>query len=179
MHMHPTGCIRTIQETLPIIMKNILSIILIFHFGVYNFNYSDVIIGTWRVKKTVNLRTLKEDKEITRCNFKQIKTENGTGYPDRTFKVNGDYVDYYTANYKEYGKWEIADNNLVLNHILEKKNTDSNKELLNVLKSNNLIFKEENGFYYLQPTEIKIKSINKNRIQLGTDSVYTIYKRVK
>lgn len=157
-------------------MKNILSIILIFHFGVYNFNYSDNIIGTWRIKKTVNLRTL---KEITRYNFKQIKTENGTGYPERTFKVNGDFIDYYTADYKEYGKWEIVDNNLVLNHILEKKNTDSNKELLNVLKSNNLIYKVENGFYYLKPTEIKIKSINKNRIQLGTDSVYTIYKRVK
>ena len=69
--------------------------------------YTELIIGTWEFDKTCDLRTDAEKNEFEEITWCPPYTENGTGYPTRTLKNNGDYVDFFTSEHIEYGKWEI------------------------------------------------------------------------
>ena len=68
---------------------------------------SELIVGTWRFYETCDFRTDEEKKEFVEVDYDSFETENGTSQPDRTFKLNGEYQDYYTKDNIEYGKWKI------------------------------------------------------------------------
>ena len=73
--------------------KILLTIILTFQIGllVAQKTQSELIIGTWRFEKECDLRTEKEKSEFVEVDIVPIETENGTGYADRTFKVNNEF----------------------------------------------------------------------------------------
>ena len=70
--------------------KILLTIILSFQFAILNAQktQTELIIGTWRFEKVCDLRTEKEKSKYVEPKIDPIETDNGTGSPDITFKIN-------------------------------------------------------------------------------------------
>jgi hypothetical protein len=162
-------------------MKNRISIIFLLIIGISNAQekYSELIIGTWKFDKTCDLRTEEEKNEFEEIPWCPPVTENGTGYPERTFKKDGEYIDYFTAEHIGNGKWEIKNGKVILKSRISKQNAESKKELIERFLKKGLISKESDGFYYQKTIEISIKYLTKNRLEFGNEKVYSIHKRIK
>jgi len=162
-------------------MKNRILIIFLLTIGIINAQekYSELIIGTWDFDKTCDLRTESEKNEFAEIPWCPPYTENGTGYPTRTFKNDGEYIDYFTSEHIEYGKWQIKNEKLILKSRISKQNAESRKELIERFLKKGLISKESDGFYYQRPIEIDIKSLTENRLEFGNEKVYSIHERNK
>jgi len=141
--------------------------------------YSDLIIGTWEFDKTCDLRMESKKNEFEEIPWCPPYTENGTGYPTRTFKNDGEFVDYFTSENIEYGKWEIKNEKLILKSRISKQNAKSRKELIERFLKKGLVTKESDGFYYRRPIKIDIKSLTQNRLEFGNEKMYSIHKRKK
>ncbi|MBL0686127.1 hypothetical protein [Aquimarina mytili] len=138
-----------------------------------------MIIGTWEFDKTCDLRTEVEKNKFEEIPWCPPYTENGTGYPTRTFKNNGEYIDYFTSEHIKYGKWEIKNDKLILKSRISKQNSESRKELIKRFLKKGLISKETDGFYYQKPIEIEIKSLTENQIEYGNEKIYSIHQNIK
>lgn len=160
--------------------KILLTIILTFHIGILiaQKTQSELIIGTWRFEKECDLRKEKEKPEIVEISCGP-ETENGTGYADRTFKKNNEYEFYYNRNDINYGKYNIKNHKLTLENRLSNKQVEDNKERIESSVKRKLLIKKQDGFYYTRPVVIELKSLNENRLELGTEKQYTIWKRIK
>lgn len=141
--------------------------------------YSELIIGTWKFDKTCDLRTESEKNEFEEIPWCPPITENGTGYPNRTFKNNGEYIDYFTTERIEYGKWRIKNDKLILTSRISKQDAESRKDIIERLIKKSLISKDSDGFYYQKPIEINIKYLTKNRLEFGNEKIYSIHDRIK
>ncbi len=141
--------------------------------------YSELIIGTWEFDKNCDLRTDAEKNEFEEIPWCPPYTENGTGYPTRTYKNDGEYIHYFTSEHIEYGKWKIRNGKLILKNRISKQNAESRKELMERFLKKGLISKESDGFYYQKPIEIDIKSLTENQLEFGNEKVYSIHKRIK
>ena len=168
-------------ETLPTIMKNRILIIFMLFIGISNAQekFSELIIGTWKFDKTCDLRAETEKNEFAEIPWCPYPTDDGTGYPIRTYKENGEYSDYFTAEHVEYGKWEIKNEKLILKTRISKQNAESRKETIERYRKKGLVSKENDGFYYQKPIEINIKSLTENRLEFGGEKVYSLYERKK
>ncbi|WP_310993112.1 hypothetical protein [Aequorivita marina] len=160
--------------------KNLLTIILIFQIGLLSAQktQSELIIGTWRFEKKCDLRTETEKSEfvVISCG---PETENGTEYADRTFKKNNDFEFYYNLNEISCGKYNIENHKLTLENRLSENQIENNKERVESYLKKKLIIKKQDGFYYYRPVILELKSIIKNRLELGTEKHYTIWTRIK
>ena len=161
--------------------KILLTIILTFQIGVLiaQKTQSELTIGTWRFEKECDLRTDKEKSEFVEPEIDPIETENGTGYPDRTFKENGEFEFYYNSNHTDIGKYRVKNNKLIIERRLSKEKAESRKEAVDWHLKRNLMIKKDDGFYYFKPLKFDLKSVSENRIEFGTEKYYTIWKRIK
>ncbi|WP_132704218.1 hypothetical protein [Winogradskyella wandonensis] len=161
--------------------KTLLTIILIFQIGILvaQKTQSEFIIGTWRFEKECDFRTEKEKSEFIDVAIDPIETENGTGYADRTFKENGEFEFYYNSNHIDIGAYRIKNDKLIIERRLSKEKAESRKEAVEWHLKRNLMKKKNDGFYYFKPLELDLKSVSENRIELGTEKYYTIWKRIK
>ncbi len=119
---------------------------------------SELVIGTWRFEKECDLRTEKEKSEFVDIAVDPIKTENGTGYPDRIFKENGEFEFYFNSNHTNIGIYRIENNKLIIERRLSKEKSESRKEAVEWHLKRNLMKKKKNGFYYFKPLELDLKS---------------------
>ncbi len=140
---------------------------------------SDLIVGTWRLYQKCDLRSLAEKNKIVEIPWCPIETENGTNYPDRTFKEDGTYSDYYSVDNIEYGKWEIKKKSIILTQKIPDKKVESKTKFIDKLLSSGIITRGKDGFYYQKTSVLLIKTISENRVEFGNDDVYSIYDRVK
>lgn len=162
-------------------MKIRILIIFLLTIGIINAQekYSELIVGTWEFYKNCDLRTDAEKNEIEEVPWCPPYIENGTGYPTRTFKNDGEYIDYFTSEHIEYGKWKIRNGKLILKNRISKLNAESSKESIKRFLKNGLISKEADGYYYQKPIEINIKSLTINRLEFGNEKIYSIHERIK
>ncbi|MDB2462573.1 hypothetical protein N9W61_00500 [Algibacter sp.] len=162
-------------------MKNRILILFIPVIGISNAQekYSKLIVGMWEFDKTCDLRTESEKNQFEEIPWCPPMTESGTGYPNRTFKNNGEYIDYFTSEHIEYGKWRIKNNKLILTNRISEQNAESRKELIKKLLKKGLVSKGEDGFYYQKPIEMEIKYLTNNRLEFGDEKIYSIHKRKK
>ena len=161
--------------------KILLTIILAFQIGILvaQKTQSELIIGTWRFEKECDLRTDKEKSKFVNVAIDPIETENGTGYADRTFKENGEFKFYYNSNHTDIGTYRIENDKLIIERRLSKQKAESRKEAVEWYLKRNLMEKKKDGFYYFKPLELDLKSVFENRIEFGTEKLYTIWKRIK
>ena len=161
--------------------KTLLTIILIFQIGILvaQKTQSELIIGTWRFEKECDLRTEKEKSEFAKMSWCPPVTDNGTGYADRTFSADGEFVFYYNSNHTDFGIYQIKDNQLIIQRRLLKEQAESKKEEIKWHLKRKLIEKKDDGFYYLPPLKLDLKSVTENQIEFGTDKHYTIWKRIQ
>lgn len=161
--------------------KILLTIILTFQIGllVAQKTQSELIIGTWRFEKECDLRTEKEKSEFVEVDIDPIETENGTGYADKTFKVNNEFEFYFNSNHTDKGTYRIENNKLIIERRISKEKAESRKKAVEWHLKRNLMKKKKDGFYYFKPLELDLKSVSENRIEFGTEKRYTIWKRIK
>ena len=161
--------------------KILLTLISTFQIGILvaQKNQSELLLGTWRFEKKLDLR-----KNVESSNYEEIpwcpyETESGTGYPDLTFKKDNLFEKYFTKEHIEYGRWEINNNEILIYRLIEKEKAEKSSELTERLLKRKQIFKGNDGNYYFNPNKLKIKSILKNRAEFGNNKEFEIYKRIK
>ena len=162
-------------------MRTLINVILILQFGILSAQQSQskLIIGTWRFEKECDFRTEHEIyKDILETSCGPM-TENGLESPDRTFKSNGEYTDYYTTENIRVGNWKLEKTKLSLNSRISKKVFDSRKELMERYLKEQLITKGEDGKYYTRPVELNIKNLTDDRLEFGSEKLYRVWKRIK
>lgn len=165
--------------------KNLFTFIFLFQIWILiaQKTQSELIIGTWRFQKNCDLRSEMEKSEKRKHEFVEAswcppETENETGYPDKTFKKNGEYIDYFTSTNVQHGKWKIENGNLILISRISKKVTNSYKDRMDKLLKKGAITKGEDGYLYQKPIVIQIKLISEVIIEFGNDMVYSIHEKI-
>lgn len=134
---------------------------------------SEFIIGTWRFHKEVDNR-----KNLS-CNaIMGYRTENGTGYPDRTYYPDGTFKDYYTKNDIRYGEWEVENDKLLITYIYSQEFIDMQENLMAFIKANNMIHKVDEGNFYMKLREQHIKALRKGKMKLGSQELFAVYQKI-
>lgn len=134
---------------------------------------SENIIGVWRFHKEVDNR-----KGLSCIPIKGYQTENGTGYPDRTYYNDGTFKDYYTKDDIRYGQWEIENYKLLITYIYSQEFIDTQENLMPFLIANNMILKVDKGNFYIKLRDQHIRKMRKGKMELGSQELYLIYKRI-
>lgn len=162
-------------------MKILLKFILILQIGVLSAQQtqSEMILGTWRFDEECDFRTEQEKSEYVEVTVTPIVTENGTGYPDRKFKRNGEFEFYYNSNHTDFGKYELKKNKLIIIRRISKETAESKKKVVEWTLERNLMEKKEDGFYYFKPQDLELKLLTENQIEFGTEKHYTIWRQLK
>ncbi|MCF1193155.1 hypothetical protein LRR18_16320 [Mangrovimonas sp. AS39] len=135
-------------------MKHILILILLTsnsHTSTETKN--DSIIGTWSYVETVDLRTEKEKAKAWEVIPSQPMIY---GYPKLTLFSNGTFKKYQNPDWVDSGKWELKNHKLILSEKMWIEN--KLEEVVNVYE---------------------LKSITENTLELGTQNLYDIYKKIK
>ncbi len=162
--------------------KILLTLILTFQFGFLSAQTtpSELIIGTWRFEKECDLRSEKEKSKAIKevIELTEIDIENGTNYPDRIFKENGEFEFYYNSSYSTYGNYNIKNQKLFIETRLSKEQIESNPKRVEWALERNLLTQKKDGLYY-KPLILEIKSIDKHQLELGTENQYTVWRRIK
>ena len=162
-------------------MKVLIIIILIFQTGLLSAQKveSNLMIGTWRLEKIYDLRKIEEKSDFVDIMIDAIETDNESGYPDWTFKKNNLFEIYYTKDNIRHGKWEVKKDTLFIYNLIPMDENRSESVLKNKYLKLKLIFKGTDGNYYFKARKKKIKKITKDKIEIGTDKEYLVYKKTK
>jgi hypothetical protein len=161
-------------------MKKILLIgILILQFGIVSSQetQAEMIIGTWRFEMECDFRPEKEKYTEPKINY--FETENGSHYADRIFKSNNSFEWYYTKNRSNFGIYKLIKGKLNLERRLGKEQAENNPNAIEKSLKLNRIEKKKDGYYYFKPHELTIKSLTKNQMEIGTEKLYTIWRRIE
>ena len=161
--------------------KTLLTLILIFQIGILSAQktVSELIVGTWRFEKVCDLRTEKEKSEFAEIPWCPPETENGTGHADRIFKEDNEFEFYYNLNESSYGTYKVENQKLVLENRLSEKQIKNNKQRVESNLKRKLLIKKQDGFYYSRPLILELKSISENRLEIGTEKKYTVWRRIE
>jgi transposase len=161
--------------------KILLTIILTFQIVVLSAQniQKELIFGTWRFEKKIDLRTENETSKFVEVIIDPIETENGTGYPDKTFKKSGEFEFYYSKIQSTNGNFEFKKMTLICWKLIPKNKIKEKPELVkSQIKKKTILIKKDGNYYFSQPIELKIKSLNKNTVEFGTEKNYSVWKRV-
>ena len=68
---------------------------------------------------------------------------------------------------------------MLLTRRISKESVESNKERIEYFLKKGTISLADDGFYYFWPVELDVKSLAENLLELGSEKIYSIKKRVK
>ena len=155
-------------------MKNALLITFLFGFlTCYSQNKSELIIGKWKFEKKVDLRTTQE-KIADKINEPQIIESDQESDTFLTFNKTDNYY-----NEKEFGKWEIKKDSLLIYRKVSKDKEHLDKKIRDEYLKDKFLILKKDGIYFSKPYSLKIKYLSKEKLEFGTEKRFSIWKRIK
>ncbi|GGK17162.1 hypothetical protein GCM10007962_09250 [Yeosuana aromativorans] len=155
-------------------MKNTFLIIFIFGFlCCYAQKKSELIIGTWKYEKGIDLRTLEEKMSDENKEPLIIESDEKS---DTFLTFNKEYI-YY--NKKEFGQWKIIKDSLLVYRKISKDKEHLDKKIRDEYLKDEFLVLKKDGIYLSKPYYLKIKKLVKETLEFGNEKRYSIYKRFK
>ncbi|MBJ6369889.1 hypothetical protein [Snuella sedimenti] len=155
-------------------MKNVFLIIFMLGFlTCYAQNKSELIIGTWKFDKKIDLRTfLEKESDIN----KEPQTIESDEKPD-TFLTFNKTNSYY--NKKEFGQWEIKKDTLLIYRKVSKDKEHLDQRIRNEYLKDKFLVLKKDGIYLSNPFYLRIKSISNETLEFGSEKRFSIYRKIK
>jgi len=155
-------------------MKNAFLITFILGFlTCYSQNKSELIIGKWKFEKKIDLRTTQE-KKADKINDPQIIESDQVSDTFLTFNKTDNYY-----NEKEFGKWEIKKDSLLIYRKVSKDNEHLDKKMRDEYLKDKFLILKKDGIYLSKPYYLRIKYLSNVKLEFGTEKRFSIWKRIK